>query len=130
LRFRTLTYSWCLAFLLLNLPARSQDTPSIKAFKPYTGCTLSDGLSVVETAPLAFGVTSRTVTTVKGPYRVAMTDGRRIMFAYPGEDFYANVKVEILPDEGYAESKTRSSATSNASSQPMTTHETTLSNRS
>lgn len=130
MRFRTLTYPWCLAFLLLNLPARSQDTPSIKAFKPYTGCTLSDGLSVVETAPLAFGVTSRTVTTVKGPYRVAMTDGRRIMFAYPGEDFYANVKVEILPDEGYAESKTRSSATSNASSQPMTTHETTLSNRS
>jgi hypothetical protein len=27
------------------------------------------------------------------------------MFAYPNEDFYANVKVEILPAEGYAESK-------------------------
>ena len=27
------------------------------------------------------------------------------MFAYPGEDFYANVKVEILPKEVYAESK-------------------------
>jgi hypothetical protein len=91
--------------LLCTIPTLSQDTPSIKAFKPYTGCTLSDGLSVVETAPLSFGVTSRTVTTIKGPYRVAMTDGRRIMFAYPGEDFYANVKVEILPAEGYAESK-------------------------
>jgi len=34
-----------------------------------------------------------------------MTDGRRIMFAYPNEDVYANVKVEILPAEGYAESK-------------------------
>jgi len=27
------------------------------------------------------------------------------MFAYPGEDFYANVKVEILPLSGYSESK-------------------------
>ena len=27
------------------------------------------------------------------------------MFAYPDEDFYANVKVEILPKDGYAESK-------------------------
>jgi len=52
-----------LVTLLCNLPSYSQDTPSIKTFKPYTGCTLSDGLSVVETAPLAFGVTSRTVTT-------------------------------------------------------------------
>jgi hypothetical protein len=91
--------------LLCSLSAHPQDTPSIKAFKPYTGCTLSDSLSVVETAPLGFGVTSRTVMTLRGPYRVAMSDGRRIMFAYPGEDFYANVKVEILPAEGYAESK-------------------------
>jgi hypothetical protein len=34
-----------------------------------------------------------------------MTAGRRIMFAYPGEDFYANVKVEILPEEGFSDSK-------------------------
>ncbi len=27
------------------------------------------------------------------------------MFAYPNEDFYANVKVEILPAVGYAQSK-------------------------
>ncbi len=27
------------------------------------------------------------------------------MFAYPGEEFYANVKVELLPSDGYAESK-------------------------
>jgi len=104
MRLKALT-TLTLLTLLCNIPALSQDTPSIRAFKPYTGCTLSDGLSVVETAPLAFGVTSRTVTTRKGPYSVAMTDGRRIMFAYPNEDFYANVKVEILRSEGYAESK-------------------------
>jgi hypothetical protein len=74
-------------------------------FAPYTGCTLSEGLSVVETAPLASGVTSRTVTTLKGPYTVALLTGKRVMFAYPGEDFYANVKIEILPKESYAESK-------------------------
>jgi hypothetical protein len=27
------------------------------------------------------------------------------MFAYPNEDFFANVKVELLPEAGYAESK-------------------------
>jgi len=27
------------------------------------------------------------------------------MFAYPGEDFYANLKVEILPLSGYSESR-------------------------
>jgi hypothetical protein len=85
--------------------ALSQDTPSIKAFVPYTRCTLSEGLSVVETASLGPGVTSRTVTTMKGPRSVAITAGRRVMFAYPDEDFYANVKVEILPAEGYADSK-------------------------
>ena len=96
-----------LAFLILlgNLSLLSQDTQSIKAFKPYTGCTLSDGLSVVETAPLGFGVTSRTVRTIKGPYQVPLSDGRRIMFAYPGEDFYANVKVEVLPADSYQQSK-------------------------
>lgn len=75
------------------------------AFTPYTGCSLSEGLSVVETAPLAPGVKARTVTTMKGPYTVNMVEGRRVMFAYPDEDFYANVKVEILPAEGYVESK-------------------------
>lgn len=93
-----------LAVFCIN-SAQSQDTPSMKAFAPYTRCTLSDGLSVVETAPLAFGVTSRTVPTIKGTYRVPLSDGRRVMFAYPGEDFYANVKVEIIPSEGYAEAK-------------------------
>ena len=42
---------------------------------------------------------------MKGPFSVALTAGRRVMFAYPKEDFYANVKVEILPAEGYAASK-------------------------
>jgi len=34
-----------------------------------------------------------------------MVAGRRVMFAYPDEDFYANVKVEVLPADSYADSK-------------------------
>jgi hypothetical protein len=32
-------------------------------------------------------------------------DGR-VMFAYPGEDFYANVKVEFLPAESWDQERT------------------------
>ena len=41
----------------------------------------------------------------RSTYTVNILAGRRVMFAYPDEDFYANVKVEILPDEGYEKSK-------------------------
>jgi hypothetical protein len=34
-----------------------------------------------------------------------MVAGRRVMFAYPDKDFYANVKVEILPALNYAETR-------------------------
>lgn len=75
------------------------------AFDRYTGCRFSDGLSVVETSPLAPGIHERTVSTSKGPKQVGMVEGRRVMFAYPGKDFYANVKVEILPEKDYAETR-------------------------
>jgi hypothetical protein len=75
------------------------------AFDRYIGCKFSDGLEVVETAPLSSGVHERTVETSKGPKRVPMIEGRRVMFAYPGKDFYANVKVEILPEKNYPETK-------------------------
>jgi hypothetical protein len=47
----------------------------------------------------------RTVETLKGPRQVEMVEGRRVMFAHPDKDFYANVKVEILPEKNYAESR-------------------------
>ncbi|WP_419803973.1 hypothetical protein [Terriglobus sp.] len=34
-----------------------------------------------------------------------MITGRRVMFAYPDTDFYANVKVELLPQDRYTEQK-------------------------
>jgi hypothetical protein len=74
-------------------------------FQTYTSCRFSDGLTVVETTPLAPGISARTVDTSKGPKQVEMVAGKRVMFAYPGKDFYANVKVEILPQKNYAEMK-------------------------
>jgi hypothetical protein len=34
-----------------------------------------------------------------------MVEGRRVMLAHPGKDYYANVKVEILPERDYAETR-------------------------
>ncbi len=36
----------------------------------------------------------RAVTTPAGEKQITMLEGERIMLAYPGEDFYANVKAE------------------------------------
>ncbi|MEG9438273.1 hypothetical protein JAO29_19155 [Edaphobacter sp. HDX4] len=74
-------------------------------FEVYANCKITDGPSVVEIAPLAPGISSRTVETMNGPRQIPMVSGRRIMFAYPDKDFYANVKVEILPADNYAETR-------------------------
>ena len=102
LRFR-LFFSFCL--IALDATGWAQTPTEDRKFAPYTACSLSDGLSVVETAPLDAGVTSRSVKTLTGSYTVALEAGRRVMFAFPGEDFFANVKVAELPKEGYAQSK-------------------------
>jgi hypothetical protein len=76
-----------------------------EGFQLYTHCTLTDGPAVVDTAPLAPGIKSRTVETSNGPRQIPMVAGRRVMFAYPDKDFYANVKVEILPAVNYEETR-------------------------
>jgi hypothetical protein len=86
-------------------PAGQQSAGSDAVFQPYTTCKFSDGLAVVETTPLALGVTTRTVETTKGPKDVQMIAGRRVLFSYSNKDFFANVKVEVLPEKNYAEEK-------------------------
>jgi len=54
---------------------------------------------------LALGVTTRTVETTKGLKDIQMIAGRRVLFSYPDKDFFANVKVEVLPEKNYAEEK-------------------------
>jgi hypothetical protein len=86
-----------------GLTAENLPRSDSSAFDRYATCKFADGLMVVETSPLAPGVHTRTVQTSKGPRQVEMVEGRRVMFAYPDKDFYANVKVEILPEKNYAE---------------------------
>jgi hypothetical protein len=88
-----------------GLTAQNLPRSDSSAFDRYTTCKFADGLTVVETSPLAPGIHARTVETSKGPRQVEMVEGRRVMFAYPDKDFYANVKVEILPEKNYAETR-------------------------
>ena len=73
--------------------------------KPYTTCRFDDGLEVSDLAPLALSVTTRSVRTLRGMRQIEMTAGERVMFSYPNTDFYANVKVEQLPDKSYLQEK-------------------------
>ncbi|HEX3967471.1 MAG TPA: hypothetical protein VHW70_05855 [Edaphobacter sp.] len=98
--------SWIVgSFFVLGAVAQTQPRTGSSAFDRYLACKFGEGLAVVETAPLAPGIHERTVETSKGPRQIGMVEGRRVMFAYPDKDFYANVKVEILPEKNYAETR-------------------------
>lgn len=91
--------------LLLAGGACAQTGTSADALTPYITCSFSDGLAVVRTDPLAPGITGRDVDTDHGPRHSDMEAGMRIMFAYPGTDFYANAKAEVLPAEKFSQLK-------------------------
>lgn len=101
--------TWVLAIwgscALGSVLALAQQPSASDKFAPYTTCKLPDGPNVVDVTPLSSGVDSRIVRIIGGSSTISISDGRRVMFAYPGEDFYANVKVEFLPADDYAESK-------------------------
>jgi hypothetical protein len=89
-----------------DLSSHAQGAAPVAAlFTPYVGCHAAGGPAVVQVAALEPGETTRSLPLVNGNYALSMLDGRRVMFAYPKEDYYANVKVEILPAQGYADSK-------------------------
>jgi len=94
-----------LFFIAGNSFLQAQSTSGDTALAPYTSCQFSDGLQIVHIDSLAPGVTSRRVETDTGPRQIDMQAGRRIMFAYPGTDFYANVKAELLPAANYSQLK-------------------------
>ncbi|MEI9979774.1 MAG: hypothetical protein WDN23_12425 [Edaphobacter sp.] len=91
-----------------NVPQRAgtpQTANPNTVFQPYTTCKFGDGLQVVDTSPLALGVTTRTVPTMNGTSDVEVLAGRRVLFSYPDKDYYANVKVEVLSGKNYADEK-------------------------
>jgi hypothetical protein len=91
--------------LMLILSSSALFGQELKLLKPYTSCHFSDELQIVKIDPLAPGITERAVDTADGVRHIEMTAGLRIMFAYPTTDFYANIKVESLPENRYAELK-------------------------
>ncbi len=101
----------CIAVLLAfgSAPADAftdADHPSaVSPLEDYTSCHFSDGLMIVQVDALPPGVQQRTVQTAHGVEPIRMSDGRRVMFAYPLSDFYANVKPEVLPADTYGQEK-------------------------
>jgi hypothetical protein len=95
----------CGAAIVISASVLAQQSLKQDDFAPYTDCKLSGGPQVVDITPLDPGISGRTVQTITGSSTVDISDGRRIMFAYPGEDFYANVKVEFIPKIDFAQSK-------------------------
>ena len=79
--------------------------PVTSAIKPYTNCTFNDGLQVVQLDALPTTPMVRQIDTPAGLKDIAMLQGERIMFAYPSEDFYANVKAEQLDTKDYLSEK-------------------------
>ncbi len=75
------------------------------AIQPYTSCRFDDGLSIVQLDALPTTPMVRTIQTPSGEKQVTMVEGERIMFAYPSEDFYANVKAEQLDPKDYTREK-------------------------
>jgi hypothetical protein len=95
----------------LALPSTRTGASSIPAgpapksypeLKVYESCAFPDGLQVVDTADMPSDVHARPVQMHGVTKSVPLLAGRRIVFAYPGSDPYASVKVELLPAENYA----------------------------
>ena len=76
-------------------PPSTQSNQSDILLKPYTSCQFSGGLAPVQIDRLpGTGIRYRTVETSDGERRVSMLDGYRMMLAYPGTSYFANMKVE------------------------------------
>jgi hypothetical protein len=95
----------CGVAIVISVSVLAQQSLRQDDFAPYTDCKLSGGPQIVDITPLDPGISGRTVQTIAGSSTVDISDGRRIMFAYSGEDFYANVKVEFISKSDYAQSK-------------------------
>lgn len=94
----------CLALLVYG-PILAQQASSSDPFAAYLGCTLPNGLQIIEVTPRAPGISARPVRTLTGTAAVDIADGRRVRFGYSEQEPYANVDIESIPDASYAKSK-------------------------
>ena len=94
--FLTILLALC---ALLTITAQAQLFPELKA---YGSCSFPDGLQVIDDSPMPPNVHERPVQSHGTTGSVPLLAGRRVVFGYPGEDAYANVKVELLPEGNFA----------------------------
>ncbi len=94
-----------LAFLLPGLLAAQSPAEDVREMKAYESCSFPDGLQVSDISLMPSAVKDRPVVSHGKSGTVPLLAGRRIVFAYPGSDPYASVKVELLPEAGFAANK-------------------------
>lgn len=82
------------------------ERPVPAALRPYLGCKLPIGPDLTGNTLLPQAPMARTAQTFSGPKKIQLVDGVMAAFAYPGEQPFANVKVELLPAATYAAEKT------------------------
>lgn len=81
------------------------ERPVPALLKPYLSCNLPIGPALVQRTMLPQAPMARTAQTFSGPKKIELVDGVMAAFAYPGEQPFANVKVELLPAASYAAEK-------------------------
>jgi len=74
--------------------------------KPYTMCEFDDGLKVLSAERLPKKeIHSRAVETTNGFKEVTRIDSYRIFVAYPGTEYFANIRPEKSKPASYAQDK-------------------------
>lgn len=93
------------SLLLVGSLCAAASAQTVTRFTAYSECRFGDDLALAENTPLARGIEGRTVTTIMGTRHVPLAAGVRLMYAYPGTEPLANVKVEQIPADGYPQAK-------------------------
>lgn len=73
--------------------------------RPLTQCDFIDDLRVLAVDRLPAEIRSRAVLTAEGQKSVSLADGYRVMLAYPGTEYFANLKIEMSEEPRYGDDK-------------------------
>lgn len=87
-------------------PSTNPERPVPASLRPYLSCKLPIGPDLVQHTMLPQAPMARTAQTFSGPKKIELMDGVMAAFAYPGEQPFANVKVELLPAATFTAEKT------------------------
>ncbi len=106
-----LRYIHAATVMLLALASLPAATDALSAeqradpLRPLTQCEFVDGLRVAAADRAPAEIRERKVATAAGARTVSLADGYRVLLAYPGSDYFANVKLELSQEARYAADK-------------------------